>query len=246
MKKVAVVGLMLALAAPMALAQTSKTALKTEMAPIQVNWEYNPPEIGHYESLPTEQKILFLSIVFSMPKVAPTGKTRGIHGKSILSKEVLEGLTIQDTQNVLDTLWAWKTFTKKVSQMTQEDSAKILQSCSGIYEQLAKDFAKNENTDEAFVAKNPTLVAFIAQEFKKPIAVGWEEGKTIVISDYIAQHLPNLTEHEAQPLVTFNRDVLSYKAPVDPEPTEDEKDGEGPSAPTASVHSEGYIIPAER
>jgi hypothetical protein len=53
----------------------------------------------------------------------------------------------------------------------------------------------------------------------------------------------------AQSLVVFNRDVLSYKAPVEPEPTADEKDGEGPSAPVKAVpnvHSEGYIIPAER
>jgi len=249
MRKVAVVGLMLALVVPMAFAQTSKTVLRTELAPMYIGEQRQ-----NFDSLSSEQKLLLLAIMHGMAKSnmakSPASKNMDSRMESILSKEVLDGLTVQDTQNLFDTIWAWKTFTQEVSQMPEENPVRVLQACVSVYEQLAKSFAKNENTDEAFVANNATLVSSIAQQFEKPIAVGWEEGKTIVISEYIAQHLPDvyteLAENETKKLATFNRDVFMYEAPVGPEPTEDEKAGESSSAPTASVHSEGYIIPAAR
>ncbi len=95
----------------------------------------------------------------------------------------------------------------------QEKDIAVLMSFLNLYEKLAEKFADNSDIASRFVAKNPQVVKALAREMQKPMKVGWREGKTIVMGQYIEEHLQGASDEwfsseSADELFAFNRDIL--------------------------------------
>lgn len=122
-------------------------------------------------------------------------------------------MTAQEREDMDAVLKDLNRIRKMLTNAKEEKPLLILQSFVSFYEQIAYSFAANKDIDSRFEAKNPALVKELAKELQKPISVGWEKGKNIVMGSYIAEHLPEtyrawLDYGPSDELDTFNRDIL--------------------------------------
>lgn len=100
-----------------------------------------------------------------------------------------EKIAVEETpagKEVLDNLAAIR---KNLAATTEEKPLMHLQAFLGLYDTLAKGFAANQDVADRFEAKDQQAVEALAAEIQKPIRVGWKNGQTITVREYILGHL---------------------------------------------------------